>query len=271
MKIAAFAFLLSFAAWPIHAEPSLLDQGYRSMYNLQFEEAHRVFREWEAAHPSDPMGPVSEAAAYLYAEFDRLHVLESEFFTQDDRFLSRQRSLVPDPAAKRDFEAALARTARLIDAGGGQQPGNDENRDLANVLRIGLHSDYLALIEKRNMAALTELKASRAAGETLLARHPECYDAYLAAGVENYMLSLKAAPIRWLIRLTGAQTDKQAGIARLKVTAQKGRYLKPYAKLLLAVAALRDKDVATAKNILQWLRNEFPNNRLYREELGKLK
>jgi len=241
------------------------------MYNLEFEEAHRSFREFEAAHPSDPMGPVSDAAAYLYAEFDRLHILESEFFTQDDRFLSRQRSLLPDPTAKREFEAALARAAQLVAAGEKQKPGNDENRELANVLRIGLHSDYLALIEKRNMAALAEIKKSRTAGEALLARHPECYDAYLAAGVENYMLSLKPAPIRWLIRLTGAQTDRQAGIAHLKVTAQKGRYLKPYAQLLLAVAALRDQDAAAAKNILQQLTNEFPKNRLYREELSKLK
>jgi hypothetical protein len=69
----------------------------------------------------------------------------------------------------------------------------------------------------------------------------------------------------------GAQTDKQTGIERLRITAEKGRLLKPYARLLLAVAALRDKDTATAKGILAWLSSKFPQNKLYREELSKLK
>jgi hypothetical protein len=138
------------------------------------------------------------------------------------------------------------------------------------LLRIGLHADYLALVEKRNIAALSEVKTSRSLAEQLLAKHPECYDAWLAVGVENYLLSLKPAPVRWMLRLGGAQTDKDTGIARLRITAEKGRYLKPYARLLLAVAAVRDKKPLEAKQILSWLSTEFPRNHLYREELAKL-
>ena len=75
----------------------------------------------------------------------------------------------------------------------------------------------------------------------------------------------------WVLRLGGAQTDKRIGIERLRITADKGRYLLPYARLLLAVAALRDKDTLTARRMLAWLASEFPNNKLYREELLKLK
>ena len=39
---------------------------------------------------------------------------------------------------------------------------------------------------------------------------------------------------------------------------------------VLAVAALRDKDRKAAKNILQGLVAEFPQNRLYTYELGRL-
>ena len=240
------------------------------MYNLEFAEAHRVFGEWERTHPDDPMGPVSQAAAYLFAEFDRMNILESEFFTEDNSFFRRQRSLRPDPAAKRDFEAALARAEKLASAVLARQP-SDQNARFASVLRIGLHSDYLAFIEKRNLAALDDVKQSRTVAESLLAQHPQCYDAYLAVGLENYMLSLKPLPIRWLLRLGGAQTDRQAGIERLRITADKGHYLLPFARLLLAVAALRDDDKTTARRLLAWLANEFPRNRLYRQELTKLK
>lgn len=255
---------------PAAAEPTLLDQGYRKMYNLNFAAAHRAFADWETMHPEDPMGPVSDAAAYLFAEFDRLHVLQSEFFTDDDGFLRRQRRLTPDAVAKRSFEDALEHTQGLASTALARAP-EDGSAMFAMLLRAGLHSDYVFLIERRNLAALAEIKQSRIIAQRLLALHPDCYDAYLAVGIENYLLSLKPLPLRWLLRLGGAQTDKQSGIKGLRITAEKGRYLLPYARLLLAVAALRDNDTATARRILAWLASEFPDNKLYREELLKLK
>ena len=247
-----------------------LEQGYREMYNLQFPEAHRLFQEWERTHPNDPLGPVSDGAAYLFAEFDRLRILQSEFFTDDEGFFKKQRNLQPDANAKRNFEAALARSEQLANAVLAKNP-SDEDAGFATLLRIGLRSDYLAFIEKRNIAALSEVKQSRTIAENLLKQHPGCADCYIAVGLENYMLSLKPMPVRWLLRLGGAQTDKQTGIERLRITAEKGHYLRPFAKLLLGIAALRDKDVTTARRLLGELSVEFPKNQLYREELSKLK
>jgi len=99
---------------------------------------------------------------------------------------------------------------------------------------------------------------------------PSYYDAYLAIGVENYLLGTTVAPVRWFLRMGGAETNKDQGIANLKLTADKGHYLAPYARLLLAVAALRDKDRATARNLLAGLSREFPQNSLYQKELARL-
>jgi len=104
----------------------------------------------------------------------------------------------------------------------------------------------------------------------LLTVHPDYYDAYVAIGVENYMLGLKSAPVRWLLRMGGGQTDKQLGLEKMRLAAEHGRYLLPFARLLLAIAALRDKDKPHAKQYLAWLVMQFPENRLYREELSKI-
>ena len=244
--------------------PTLLDEGYRQMYNLQFAAAHGTFRAWQEQHPEDPMGPVSDAAAYLFSEFDRLHILQSEFFTHDQHFITDHK-LTPDPGLKKQFEAALERTRRLASV----RPA-DKTSQFAFILQSGLHSDWLALIEKKYAPSLQEMKAGRIAAERLLATDPQFYDAWLAVGVENYMLSAKPAPVRWFLRLTGAQTDKSVGIEKLKLTAEKGHYLAPFARLLLAVAALRDNDIAKAKEILAGLTHEFPQNPLYRQELARL-
>ena len=271
LKVAA-TVLLCLGAMPCVAAdnqpPTTLDAGYRDMYNLQFGEAHRAFEQWQQVHPDDPLGPVSDAAAHLFSEFDRLHILESELFVDDEKFENRSRP-APDPQLKRAFDVQLSKAKRLAQQALARDP-HDANALLANIMAFGLEGDYLALIEKRDTQALKLLKQGRSAAEKLLAENPTCYDAYLAVGVENYMLSLKPAPVRWILRITGAQTDKSLGIEKLRVTAEKGHYLLPYARVLLAVAALRDNNRVRARALLQDMVTNFPRNHLYRKELAKL-
>lgn len=264
----SFAVSTCFASDVLVAAPTTIDTGFRQMYDLQFDAAHKTFAEHQRTYPSDPMGHVSNAAAYLFAEFDRLHILESELFVNDDKFENRSK-LAADPNVKIAFDAELAKANSLVDAALAKNP-KDVNALFARVLVYGLSGDYIALIEKRDLKALSVVKQGRTLAENLLVVDPNCYDAYIAVGVENYLLSLKPAPVRWFLKMTGAQTDKETGIQKLQLTADKGRYLQPYARMLLAVAALRDKDRNRARTLLQGLATEFPRNRLYASELAKL-
>jgi cytochrome c-type biogenesis protein CcmH/NrfG len=150
-----------------------------------------------------------------------------------------------------------------------KQP-NARSALLANVVRVALHADYLALIEKDNWQALTEIKQSRMMADALTQKYPDCYDAYLAMGVENYLLSQKMAAVRMFLRMTGAKTDKQEGLTKLRIVADKGQYLKPYAKILLAIAALRDENRKEAVTLLKQLSVQFPQNDLFQDEIRKL-
>lgn len=249
---------------------SLLDEGYRQMYSLQFDDAHHTFAKYKHDHPADPFGTVSDAAAYLFGEFDRLHVLRSEFALKDANFFSSSKPLPADPAIKQLFDAALETTRQLAEPGLRQSPP-DPNAMLATTLRLGLHADYMALIEKREFAALAEIKQARGEADRLLQNHPDIFDAYIAVALENYLLSLKPAPIRWILHATGAQTDRQTGLEKLRLTAERGHYLAPYAQMLLAVAALRENQPALARQYLKGLMQRFPANPLYGEELARIR
>lgn len=238
------------------------------MYNLQFPNAHQEFAQWQNLHPQDPLGPVSDATAYLFSELERLHILETEFFTNDKNF-ENQKPLTPDENAKRSFYAQLEKARVLANNSLSRDP-NDENARFANILALGLRGDYLALVEKRNLAGLSYIKQARMEAEALLKIDSSFFDAYVAIGVENYLLSLRAAPVRWVLQLSGAQTDKSTGLKDLRIAAEKGHYLQPFARLLLAIAALRDQDRNTARVLLQGLVRQFPNNRLYARELAKI-
>jgi len=238
------------------------------MYNLNFAEAHKTFAKYAQARPQDPLGPTSDAAAYLFEELDRLGVLQSELFTDDDAFKGRKKPK-PSLEIRRNFSAALARSQAMADEVLKRNP-NDKDALFATVLNQGLESDYLALIEKRDLASLGYMKRAGRTAEKLLAIDPNYHDAHLAIGIENYILGLKSAPLRFALRLYGAKTDKEEGVAKLRLVAEKGHYLLPFARLLLSVAALRDKDRETARALLQDLSDEFPGNRLYKRELLRL-
>src|SRR5437764_15333012 len=83
-RVLPLVFLLALLVLPARAVGplggNLVDDGYRDMYNLQFPAAHLKFQQWMASHPQDPMGPVSDAAAWLFGEFDRLHIIDVELF-----------------------------------------------------------------------------------------------------------------------------------------------------------------------------------------------
>lgn len=269
IAIAGLLLLLSIRTYIAHAESKeSIDKGFHQMYNLDFPGAHKTFEAWEKMHPDDPLGAASNAAAYLFAEFDRLHILEFDVFTENQKLQDFEKLL--DPAVKLAFESELAKAdttaTAILD-----RSSDDCNALFARMLSDGLRADYAGLLEKRKVAALELLKSSRSSAEKLIAVDPGYNDAYLALGLENYVLGIRSAPSRFVLRLTGAQTNKEKGIENLKITAEKGHYLAPYARLLLAIAYLRDQDRTRAKKLLAELVRDFPQNHRYQSELARLR
>jgi hypothetical protein len=247
-----------------------LDRGFAGLYNLDFAGAQRDFNAWETEHPDDPVGPVSEAAGYLFSEFNRLGVLESQFVENDDAFSARSK-LSPDPAVHGRFQAALDHT-QLLARARLTKDAKDQDALFALTLASGLQADYAALIEKRNLASLHYTKEASTWAQQLLAICPgnDCSDVLVATGFSKYIIGSMTAPVRWLLRMGGLPGDKQAGIADLKLTAEDGHYLAPFARILLSIAYVRDKDRIHALELLIALHNQFPGNTLFPREIARL-
>ena len=248
--------------------PASLEKGFGLLYNLDFDQAHQVFLTWEELHPQDPLGPTAEAAGLLFSEFHRLGVLESQFYTNDKSFQDRNK-IDPDPAVRDRFNAALGRAQTLSTNHLVASP-RDRDALFAMTLSSGLQADYAALIEKRNLPSLRYTRDANDWAAKLLAVDPECYDAHVATGFSKYIIGSMAAPVRWIMRVGGVAGDKKEGIAELQLTADHGHYLGPFARILLAIAYVRDKDTARARGVLAALRDEFPKNPLFSQEIARL-
>src|SRR5882672_11989151 len=81
-----------------------LDAGFESLYDLNFDAAQAQFSDWKARYPDDPLGPAAAASGYLFREFDRLGVLQSELFRDDQTFQQRKK-LTPDQGLKALFDS----------------------------------------------------------------------------------------------------------------------------------------------------------------------
>ena len=261
------AVSLASAADAVFTAPPL-DHGFQLLYNLEFDRAHEIFSRWEQNHPDDPMGSTFEAVGLLFSEFDRLGVLEGQFLVDDKKFENRPK-LTPDPNVRARFDAAVTKAQTTARVRLGKNP-KDRDALFAMTLTNGLEADYAALIEKRNVASLHYTKESNAWGEQTLAADPDCYDAHIAGGISKYIIGSMAAPVRWLVRLGGVPGDKQAGVKELKLVAERGHYLAPFANILLAIAYVREHDKQHARELLASLRDQFPQNPLFGRELARL-
>jgi hypothetical protein len=256
------------AAPPDAAPVTALDRGFLGLYNLDFAGAQKDFSAWEGQHPDDPVGPVSEAAGFLFSEFNRLGVLEGQFYDNDDRFAARSK-LSPDPQVHEHFQSAGDR-AQLLAHARLTKDAKDQDALFALTLASGLQADYAALIEKKNLASLHYTKEASAWAQQLLAVCNNCSDVLVATGFSKYIIGSMTAPVRWLLRMGGLPGDKQGGITDLQVTAQHGHYLAPFARILLAIAYVRDKDKTRALELLTALRTQFPGNTLFPREIARL-
>jgi hypothetical protein len=246
-----------------------LDAGFHLLYELKPAEARSQFATWQKTHPGDPLGSASEAATYLFEECYRQGVLTSEFFLDDKRLLGEV-AVEPDRAGRTAFVAAVRRAQDLSQLRLATN-GDDPIALFAMTLAVGMQADYAALIEKHQLGSLRLIRNAGSYAQRLLQVAPDAADAYLVLGAANYIIGSQALRKRLFLSFAGIRGDKGEGIQQLEVVAARGRYLRPFAQILLALAALREKQTELAHVQLTALVAAYPQNSLFLGELAKLR
>jgi hypothetical protein len=251
----------------MEADPSahFLESGYRHLYELNFVEARADFTSYQKARPDDPLGKASEAASYLFEQFHQRGVLTSEFFVNDATFLggvsgtaeqNHNEGFVNSNNQAREQAKKLLKT----------DPNNIHGL-LALTIADGMESDYDAIIIKKQLPGLSMMRQAEADAKTLLAIDPKQEDANVALGMSNYVIGSLPSYKRAFLWFGGLHGDKQRGMDQMGSAADHGHYLKPFAKVMLALAYEREKKPALARVLLAELAVEFPTNAVFAREL----
>ena len=250
------------------SQPATIDDALHSLYDFDFPAAHATLDSYIVLHPQEPLPYAFRAAAYLFSELDRLGALESEFLTDDDRLVEKTRPR-PDPAIRKQFLQAVDDAQKRAEAVLRANP-NDRDALFAMCVVSGVSTDYMALVEKRQIASLSPAKRGNAYAQRLLKLDPKFYDAYLTAGFSEYMIGSLPFFIRWFVHFDNVDGDKRRGVRNLELVAREGHYLGPLAKVFLGIIDLREKKPQEARRLLAELVHDYPRNPLYRKELDKL-
>ena len=245
------------------------DEGFRLLYELQFKQARARFLAWQQTHPEDELGYAWLAASYLFQELYEQGVLTSEFFLDDERLLGGIRGR-PDTQRGSAFRAAVMRAEELARR---RLRTNSTDSDALFTLTIttGMLADYTGLVERRQLESLKLTREAERYAETLLTVKPNAVDAYVTLGAANYIIGSLPAHKRFFLWLGGIHGDRLRGVMQLQMAAMEGHYLRPFAKILLALVARRENEPELALKLLEELNGEFPGNPLFRRELALLK
>lgn len=246
--------------------PGLLANGFQELYSLNFQGARQQFADYQKARPEDPMGKAAEAASYLFQEFNAKGVLSSEFFMDNDKLLNGL-SGSPEKNANPGFVEANRQAREMAQ---NELKSNPTNTNALLVLTItdGMESDYDQLVERKQLSALSLTRQAEDEAHRLLALDPNAKDAYVALGAAHYIIGCLPGYKRAFLWFGGIHGDRSRGIKEMKIAATQGGYLRPFAKILLALAYRREHQPARARALLAELTEEFPSNPKFAYELS---
>jgi hypothetical protein len=265
--IAGFAAEAPDAGSPSFTTVPELSAGFDLLYQQKFTEAREGFANWESRNPDEPFGEVAVAASYLFEELSRQGVLSSEFFLNEKKFLHGIDGS-PDAERMSHFRDAVTRARKLAAERQKTNPKDGEAL-LALTLAAGMESDAEAILQKRHLEGLKRMKKANGYAKELLAQYPEATDAYIAPGIANYIIGSQSGGTRFALWFGGIHGDKKLGMEQVAKTAENGRYLRPFAKIILALAARREKQDALAQRLFRELSDQYPDNKLFALEYDK--
>ncbi len=237
------------------------------LYEQKFAEARETFTNWQSRNPDDPFGQVAVAASYLFEELYVQGVLTSDFFLNEKKFLHGIDGK-PDSERMSHFREALAQGRQVAQE---RQKTNPQDGEAlyALTLAAGMEADAESILQKKHLAGLKRMKEANGYAKRLLSQYPDTADAYIAPGIANYIIGSQSAGSRFALWFGGIHGDKKLGMEQVAKTAENGRYLQPFAKIILALAARREKQDDLAQRLLRELKEQYPGNALFASEYAK--
>jgi tetratricopeptide (TPR) repeat protein len=234
-----------------------------ALYNIDYDKAHRDFKEIATLYPNHPAGPQLLAAGLWIKTLYESRRLQSSLYSSES-FYSNGDDAV-DPKIVNEFRALTREAKRLAEARLKQDPKNIEALDfLANT--EGLKAAFEEAVERRHFAALRDGNDAVDHHRQILKMNPEYIDAQLTIGLYEYTVGSLPLPVKLLAGVTGYRGSKKKGLMLLEQVAKGGQWRQDDAKTVLVLLYTREKRFNDVLALTRELSAKYPRNYLFRLE-----
>jgi hypothetical protein len=249
------------------ANDSSVDLAFQQLYNFEFAASVSTARGYTQAKQDDTLGYAALAASHLFSEMNRLEVFNKDML-KEEKIQGDQAKRI-GAEAKRNFEDALNRAKNAGAAALAKNP-NDVNALLGLAIATGAERDFAALVEKRLKDSYYAAKASQEYALRLQKVDASVEDAWFTRGFSEYLVGSVPFVIRWMMRIDDVTGDKKKGVEYMERCARNGKYLKPFAQMMLATVYQKEKRWADTRRMLEAFAKDHPENKTVQRELAKL-
>jgi hypothetical protein len=259
------------AAALVGVNEKALDQVFQRLYSDDLSASQKLISSYVETNPGDSVGLATKAMVLMYGEMHRLNLLADGMFSQQEKG-GKKGELSPEVA-----KSFWAQSNQAIEMAR-QQLKKDPNQQsalLALSIAFSTQRDFAAVLEKRYRNSLDYAREGQAAAVKLIRLDPNFGDAYMTTGFNDYLLDSLPLLVRPLAKMAAkfedSEATKAAGIRKLEVAATRGRFLKPFAQMMLAMFYRKEKRNADSVKMLAELHAAFPENRSFQREFERVK
>ena len=242
--------------------------GQDHFFNQEDELAVGRFRRLREREPANPRAYVSLSKALLYQELDRLEMISTSSFRDDEEYNAPKKPK-PDEAAIARIEATLSEGQALCKAR--LEADQDDITGLNSLAQLhAIRANHELMIKKAYFKALSNGRRGRALSYRVGHLRPEFVDGLLVAGLDEYILGSLPWPIRALIALSGYRGSKKKGARLIARVATEGTQTRNEARALLAMLHSRERRPLEAAKVFLSLAEDFPRAYTYRLEAAAM-
>ena len=131
-------------------------------------------------------------------------------------------------------------------------------------------ANYAVAVEGKHFYGVRQGEKAYKYHKKLRRLHPEIHDTGVVLGVRDYVTGSLPRMHRFLLFFLGAGGNRQRGLEYLEAAAERGEFLRTYARVLLSVARIREGELEGAARVLETLHADYPRNSLFSLELARL-
>jgi hypothetical protein len=222
-------------------------RGFEALYNLDYEEARRSFKEIARLFPDHPAGPQFMAAALWAQTLNESRRLQSGLYNSDSFYAENEDTV--DPATVAQFREWTRNAKRL---------GASE----------GLKAAFATAVQRIFMGALKEGSNSVDHHREVIRLDPNFHDAELTIGLYDYVVGSLPLPVKLLASITGARGSKKRGLQTLERVVREGRFAQDDARALLILLYKREERFKDAGAVARELVAKYPRSYLLKLELA---